>query len=287
MNLQAFFKSAKFRVLLCVLALLCGIMLYSIKSGAHTDLLTRALRTVTAPVQRFSASVSGKVNEGLDTYFKSKAYRDENARLRAEIEKLNTELIGYDDAVQELEALRDQLAIKEKHPDFTLSEPCRVQLPVTNDITGGFFLNQGEADGLSLGAPVICSQGLVGVITEIAPHSAKAATILSSELSIGAVVLQSGDSGIIEGNLRNAAQGCTKMIYLSTENTVKEGDLVITSGTTGLFPRSLQIGTVKKIAIEETGLTSYADIIPAVDFDTLESVTVLLDFEGKGVAQHE
>ena len=66
MNLNAFFRSTKFRVLLCVLAVLTGIMLYSLKSGAHTDYLTRALRGVTAPVRRFSASVSGSVSEKLN-----------------------------------------------------------------------------------------------------------------------------------------------------------------------------------------------------------------------------
>lgn len=286
MNLHAFFRSAKFRVLLCVLALLCGIMLYSLKSGANTDIFTRLLRGASEPVQKFSASITTETNRLLDTYYKSKAYRDENAQLRAEIDRLHEQLIGYDDAQQELRALRDQLAIKEKADDYVLSEPCRVIMPVTNDPSGGFFIDQGEEDGITLGAPVIRSHGLVGVISELSPHSAKVTTILSPELSVGSVVLQSGDSGIIEGSLKYAAEKKTKMIYLKTENTVKAGDLAITSGSTGLFPHGWQIGTIEEVGIEETGLTSYAIIRPSVDLTTLESVSVLLDFNGKGVANH-
>lgn len=286
MDLHAFFKSAKFRVLLCVLALLCGVMLYSMKSDAHTDIFTRMLRTASEPLQKFSASVTGETNRQLDLYFKSKAYRDENAALREEIERLHEQLIGYDDAVEELHALRDQLAIKEKSNDFVMSEPCRVLMPVSNDPAGSFFINQGEAEHLSIGAPVICSKGLIGVVSELSTHSAKVTTLLSAELSVGAVDLQSGDSGIVEGNLRYASEQRTKMIYINTENTVKEGDLIVTSGTTGLFPRGLQIGTVEKVGIEETGLTAYTVIRPAVDLSALESVTVLLDFKGKGVANH-
>lgn len=287
MDLHAFFKSAKFRVLLCILALLCGVMLYSLKAGAHTDIFTRLLRGAAEPVQRFSASITAETNRQLDLHFKSKAYRDENAQLRAEIERLHEQLIGYDDAQQELRALRDQLAIKEKADDYVLSEPCRVLLPVSNDATGSFFIDQGEEDGLALGMPVICSKGLVGVLTELSAHSAAVTTVLSPELSVGAVSLQSGDSGIIEGSLKYAAEYQTKMIYLNTENTVQEHDLIVTSGTTGLFPRGLQIGTVESVAIEETGLTSYAVIRPAVDLSALESVSVLLGFNGKGVAKHD
>ena len=77
MNLNAFFRSAKFRVLLCVLALLTGVMLYSIRSGAQTDRLTRLLHAVTAPFRHAASAIQGEVDERLDTYYEAKAYREE------------------------------------------------------------------------------------------------------------------------------------------------------------------------------------------------------------------
>lgn len=282
MNLNSFFRSARFRAMLMLLGLLTGIMLYSLKSGAHTDYLSQAVQGIIAPVRGFSAAISGDVSRKLDTYYLSKAYRDENERLREQVARLNSQLIGYDDAMHELEALRDQLAIHEKSPDFVQSEPCKVLMPLTNDPTGGFLIDQGEEDGILLNAPVICSQGLIGVVTELGAHSASVTTILSPELSIGAVVLETGDSGIAEGDLRDAAEGHTKLIYLDENSTVKEGDLVMTAGTTGLFPYGLPIGNVVEAGIEDTGLTRFAIVAPSVDFSTLKSVTVLLDFKGKG-----
>ncbi len=282
MNLNSFFRSAKFRVLLCVLALLVGILLYSLKQGAYTDLLTRGLQTAIHPVRKLSAAISGNVSEKLDTYFEAKAYKEENARLREQIAVLNAELIGYDDAAAELEALRDQLKIKEKNSDFVLSEPCKVMLPVTNDLYGSFLIDQGEEDGITLNSPVICSQGLVGVITELSGHYATVTTILSSELSIGACVLEADESGIIEGTLRYASQQHTKLIYLDTDTRVKETNLVITASTTGLFPYGLPIGNVIEVGMEDSGLAKYAVVAPSVDLTSLETVTVLLDFDGKG-----
>ena len=282
MNLNAFFHSAKFRVLLCVLALLTGIMLYSLKSGARTDFLTRMMQSISAPARKASAAIAGDVNTHLDTYFESKAYRDENERLRSEIASLNEQLIGYDDAMEELEALRDQLGIKQKHRDFVLSEPCKVLMPVANDLAHSFLIDQGEEDGITLNAPVICADGLIGVITELSPHYATVTTMLSPELSIGAVILQTGDSGIVEGDLRYAVDDRAVMMYIDEHSTAKAGDLIITSGTTGLFPYGLPVGNVTEIGLEESGLAKTAMLAPSVDFSSLGSVTVLLDFEGKG-----
>ena len=282
MNLNAFFRSTKFRVLLCVLACLTGIMLYSIRSGAHTDPLTRMFQVVSSPFRKAASSIQGEVNEKLDTYYEAKAYREENQRLREQNAILNQQLIGYDDAVHERDALRDQLGIKEKHKDFVLSEPCKVLMPLTNDLTGGFQIDMGEADGITLNAPVICSAGLIGVVTELSPHYATVTTILSPELSVGAVVLETGDGGIVEGDLKNAADGKTKMIYLDVNRTVKPHNLVITAGTTGLFPYGLPIGNVTETGIESTSLAQYAVIQPTVNLSELDTVTVLLDFKGKG-----
>lgn len=282
MNLNAFFRSAKFRVLLCVLALLTGIMLYSIRSGAQTDRFTRVLHAVTAPFRHAASAISGEVNERLDTYYEAKAYREENARLREQNAILNQQLIGYDDAIHERDALRDQLGIKEKLADSVLSEPCKVLMPLTNDMTGSFQIDMGEEDGITLNAPVICSAGLVGVVTELSPHYATVTTILSPELSVGAVVLETGDSGIIEGDLKYAADGRTKMIYLDEDSTVKPHDLVITAGTTGLFPYGWPIGNVTETGIESTSLAQYAVVEPTVELSELDTVTVLLDFKGKG-----
>ncbi|MCQ2416439.1 MAG: rod shape-determining protein MreC [Oscillospiraceae bacterium] len=287
MNFNAFFHSTKFRVLVCILALLTGIMLYSLKSGAETDLATRTLQALTAPARKVSASISDSINRKLDTYYEAKAYREENQRLREQIASLNQELIGYDDAVEERDALRDQLGIKEQHSTFTLSTPCKVIMPVVNDATYSFQIDQGTEEGILLNAPVICADGLIGVVTEVGPHYSSVTTILSPELSVGAVILQTGDGGIVEGNLRNAAERCTRMMYLDKKSGVSLGNLVMTAGTTGLFPYGIPIGNITELGLEESGLSLYAVVSTSVDFSALESVTVLLDFDGKDASLNE
>ena len=287
MKLGDFFRSKRFRVLLCLIAILTGGLLYALKMGGQADIITRGLQNLTEPVRKFSASVSDTTDDALETYYEAKAYREENEKLREHIADLNSRLIGYNEAMQELEALRDQLKIKEKNNGFVLSEPCTNLMPLTNDLSGSFVIDRGSEEGIAEGCPVICSQGLIGVITQVSEKFATVTTILSPELSVSAIVLETGDTGIIEGTLKLAAEDHSKLIYLDRESTVQAGDLVITAGTTGLFPYGIPIGNVVQTGVAETGLTAYATIEPTVDFTALNKVTVLLDFDGKGVSFHE
>ncbi|MBP0986764.1 MAG: rod shape-determining protein MreC, partial [Oscillospiraceae bacterium] len=84
------------------------------------------------------------------------------------------------------------------------------------------------------------------------------------------------------GDLRYAVDDRAVMMYIDELSTATEGDLIITAGTTGLFPYGLPVGNVTEIDLEESGISRTAHLAPSVDFSKLESVTVLLDFEGKG-----
>ena len=73
------------------------------------------------------------------------------------------------------------------------------------------------------------------------------------------------------------------MIHIDKNSKrVKNGDLVVTSSTSGIFPSGYLIGTIKNIENSESGLTKNAVIEPSVDFSKLTTVMVIRDFDGKG-----
>ena len=76
------------------------------------------------------------------------------------------------------------------------------------------------------------------------------------------------------------------MIYLDRETKMKAGDLVTTSSASGIFPKGYLVGTVDSVEIMESGLSKYAVITPAVDFESMTSVVVITDYPGKG-EKHE
>lgn len=277
-----FFRSFKFKIILGVLAVLLGVVLYAVTQGGNTTWLSQAFGTVFNPVRQAFSAVSDKIEEGVDTIINAQQYYDENQELRAQIGALNSQLVDYEDTKEELEELRKFLGIKEEHPDFVHSAPCHLISYVTNDPYGAFVIDRGREDGISVNDPVMTGEGLVGVITEVADSYATVRTVLSPDLSIGAVCNRTKDTGIVEGNLHYAADGKTKMIYMDKAMTMQQGDLVITAGSSGLFPRGCVIGNVVETGMEESGLSAYAVIQPAVNLERITSVVVLLDFNGKG-----
>ncbi len=277
-----FFRSFKFKIILGVLAVLLGVVLYAVTQGGNTTWLSQAFGTVFNPVRQAFSAVSDKIEEGVDTIINAQQYYDENQELRAQIGALNSQLVDYEDTKEELAELRKFLGIKEEHPDFVHSAPCHLISYVTNDPYGAFVIDRGREDSISVNDPVMTGEGLVGVITEVADSYATVRTVLSPDLSIGAVCNRTKDTGIVEGNLHYAADGKTKMIYMDKAMTMQQGDLVITAGSSGLFPRGCVIGNVVETGMEESGLSAYAVIQPAVNLERITSVVVLLDFNGKG-----
>lgn len=280
--MSGFFRSFKLKIILGVLALLLGVVLYAVTRGGSTTWLSQGFGVVFNPVRQAFTAVSDRIEQGVDTILNAQEYYNENQELRAQIGSLNSQLVDYENTKEELAELRKFLGIKEEHPDFVHSAPCHLISYVTNDPYGAFVIDRGREDGISVNDPVMTGEGLVGVITEVADTYATVRTILSPDLSIGAVCNRTKDTGIVEGNLRYAADGKTKMIYMDKTMTMQQGDLVITAGSSGLFPRGCVIGNVAETGMEESGLSAYAVIQPAVSLERITSVVVILDFNGKG-----
>ncbi len=280
--MREFFGSYKFKIILLILALLVGIMLYSVTQGGYTLPGISLLNKVFNPLKQLSNSISDRVEQSIEHVMNAQDYYKENQALKQQIAELNQDLADYQAAKRDLEELQQYVGIKDEHEDYTLSQPCTIISHITNDPYGSFVINRGSEDGISLNDPVITASGLCGVITELDQNCATVCTVLSSELSIGAISSNTLDTGIVEGTLRTAKNGLTKMIYLEEDHHLSEGDLILTSGTTGLFPQGCMIGTVVEIGMEESGLSAYALIQPAVDFESLTGVMVVLDFDGKG-----
>lgn len=277
--MNGFFKSVKFKVVVCIAAFFLGIGLYSVAKGGNTSGSSEFIGSFLNPMKKFSNGISDKVSLVIDLFTDAEVYVQENQLLREEIAELNRRLIDYEDMKSEVEDLRKFIGIKEENEDFVLSPPCTIISRTANDPYGTFTIDKGTNDGIKLYDPVVTSEGLVGVIVKVANSYSTVRTILSPDLSIGGLCVESRDTGIIEGSLKYAADGKCKMIYLDKNNKIKKGDLIITSGNSGQFPQGYVIGNVTETGIEESGLTAYAVIEPAVNPLEISNVIVITEFD--------
>lgn len=287
--MREFLKSTRFKVLLAFLAFLVGIMIYAVTKGGYSVSGASFINTITKPFRSFSNGISMKIENGLDKFSKAEEYYDENQRLKQQIGELNKQLTEYEALKEEVEELRKFVIIKEQHEDYIISEPCDVLGYITNDPFKSFTIDKGSAEGIEPYCPVVTAEGLVGITVEVSEHVSTVRTILSPDLSVAAVCSDSSsaDHGIIEGAVIPAENGYTKLIHVDIENKLREGTLMVTTGTSGLFPKGYPIGTVKNIGLDSSGLSACAEIEPCMDIARLSSVVVITDFSGKKEASDE
>lgn len=207
----------------------------------------------------------------------SSELRDENARLQAEVDRLreeNTRLIGV---LQENGRLRELVGFRERHPEYNLI-PARV---IARDTSPFFRVLKVEisADAkLEPRMPVVSAQGVVGQVHQVFEGYADVVIVSDPRSRIDVVSQRNRAQGVVEG-LGHERDYQGRISYLSERDEVVEGDVMVTSGMGGIFPRELVVGTVAEVQESQRGLFQEAVISPSVDFSRLEEVFVIAGAE--------
>ncbi len=282
--MKEFFGSIKFKILICIAALLLGLMTYIAVSGGFQTIPEKLLNGITSPFVSASNSISDWANGVIDTLVNADSYKEENEELNAQLTEMYRKTKDYEDLKEENALLREMLGLKEDNESFVFSEPCDVVARNANDMYGGFTINRGSSDGLSLNDPIVTSVGLVGRVTEIAPNYAKVSTLLSPQVNVGVFTMRSKATGVLENDLKNAENGMCLMSNILKDADIRVGDIIATSGNSGLFPENVMVGRVTEVYDDPNGLSKHALIRPLVDCFDVTTVFAVVEFDGKGLS---
>lgn len=281
--MKDFFHSVKFKILICIGALLLGFMTYvAVTIGTETA-PEQIIGTVTYPFVTAANGIAEGVSGFIDKLVNADKYKTENDELNAKLSEMYKQTMDYESLLKENERLREMLELKQKHEDYMFSEPCDVIARNANDIYGGFTLSGGKNNGLSQNDPIITTVGLVGRVTSIADNYARVTTIISPDVNVGVYTMRAKTTGVIENDLESASKGLCLMSDILKDADIKEGDIIFTSGKSGLFPADIMVGTVTEVYDDPNGLSKHALIKPAEDVKSVTSVFVITDFSGKGI----
>ncbi len=278
--MRFFFRSRQFKIILSILIALIAVSVIFSIIGSQLSPQANIVGAFTAP---FRSAVNGIWN-GLEDFIS--AYRDgnkimlENAELEAELNDLREQLADYQQTQAENEFYKKYLKIAEEHPDFKFSEATLISRD-NDDPYKSFVINKGSLNGVSAYDPVITDAGLVGFVSQVGLTTSKVTTVLSPELSLGALDNRTNDSGIISGDLEIAKNGKTKFHNLARSCSVAIGDYVVTSGE-GIFPKGLLIGKIETIGNDKYNTSIYATVTPFANIDELRQVMVITEFDGQG-----
>jgi len=127
---------------------------------------------------------------------------------------------------------------------------------------------------------VMAEGGLVGRITEVGPNWSKIISIISDNSNVSGKVLATGDNLIVSGELELMQDGVIRFEQLlDSREQVAEGDKIVTSDISDKYLPGILIGSISEITLDANKLTKSGYLIPAVDFEHLDVVLVLMELK--------
>lgn len=196
---------------------------------------------------------------------------------RSEIEELRTQNVQLRERVAELEEarlenerLRDLVGFIEARQLDAIG--ARIIGRPTSGWHGVITIDRGTADGVDTGMPVLAPAGLLGQTIEAAEHSARVRLITDQRSGVAAMIQSTRAEGIVRGSI----DGAVTMEYVSRQTTVTAGDVVLTSGMGGVYPKGLMIGEIEDVQLRENDLFPRLRVRPTAQISGIEEVIVLV-----------
>jgi len=198
---------------------------------------------------------------------------EENRQLRDQLAKAQSEVAALREAGEENRQLRALLGYERDNPGREYL-PARV---IANDPSGlvrSVVIDRGSDQGLQRGMVVVTDRGMVGKVVAVYPKAAKILLTTDAGTAINGVVQRSRVQGVAVGR----PDGDLELRYVDKDADINEGDLVLTSGLGGGYPKGIPLGTVKKVTNQDQAPFKDVRITPASTSGSLELVMVVLDF---------
>lgn len=273
-----FFKSTTFKVLLAVaIVLVCATVLATVVSSSSSP-ITNAVSFITSPLQNAASYLSDKLDGFSGAFVSSKSYQDKIAELEQQVADYQAQLVDYEKTKKQLESYEEFLDVREENPDYTWVYSTVVGRD-SADMFGSFTINKGSNDGIKVNDAVIYSEYLIGVVTEVNPTTAVVRSVFDPSVNIAAYEIRTGELGYVSSTYDMSVDGTCRLSGLDTNTTVSKGGIVCTSGTGGIFPKDLIIGTITEVNQSETDLSAYAIIEPEINSKDISDCFVITAFK--------
>jgi len=241
-----------------------------VRGGGELSWWTGAALDVAAPVQRMMSTPVDAIHDLWVDYVDLVGVRRENDELRARLAGLSDENLQLREALVASGRLE---RIAEMREAFDV--PMLPGELVGADASPWFRsvpIDRGRSQGVRSGMPVISEEGLVGLVRSTSRNASKAMLLVDRQAAVDGIIQRSRLRGIVRG-LGGEELGFE---FVARGADVEVGDVVITSGVGGVYPKGLRVGEIAAVADSDSPLLRTATLRPAVDFARLEQVFVML-----------
>ena len=278
------FKSSRFKLIACVIALLLAGMLLCAANGTGETAQSGIISTVFAPAHW----VASKLSDGIDRIAGNASgdaqYQQEIDDLRRQVGDLQSKLADYNSLKAQNELYKDALELKEDNPDFNYLQASVIGRDSADPFCA-FSVNKGTLDGVKDGDAVLYGKYQVGIVKKAYPKYSVISSITDPDFSVSAYDIDTGELSYVTGDAQLAQDGYCKFENLDSTTKVSYGSIIATAGISSTMPKNIIIGTVRDINDEVTDISTYAVIEPGTDINKIDECLILTGFEAESEAE--
>lgn len=263
-------QSTGFRPLIVLSIVSVLLLTFYIREGDTGPIhaMRAGVATITSPVRSLGSVIASPFN-GLGNIFANlTASQDTLDELREQNKELTAQVAELSEAQETATRLEGLLELKSTYN--LQSTAARIVGSSTDAWSRTVTIDKGSLDGLAINMPVTDSSGVIGQIIEVAPTSAVVRLITDEASGVSAMVQSTRAQGILQGQ----PDGTLRLEYVSVDADVKEGDIIVTSGIGGIYPKGLPLGTVASVEREPNAL--YYTVVVNVTSTTENNEEVLV-----------
>ncbi|MDD6811790.1 MAG: rod shape-determining protein MreC [Lachnospiraceae bacterium] len=270
------------KYLLFILTILCtGMVLLTFNTNIFSGSLSVIAGYIIVPFEEGISAMGSFLSNRSEELGQIKDLIAENESLKKQVDELMIENTRLQQDRYELTNLRELYKLDAQYDEYE-KVGARIIARDSGNWFYSFVINKGSDDGITVDMNVIAGSGLVGRIVDIGPNWAKVKAIIADDSNVSAMVLSSSDNMIVSGDLQLYASGVISFEQLvDSDNKVVEGDKIVTSNISDKYLPGILIGYINTINRDSNNLTKSGYITPAVDFEHLEEVLVILELKQK------
>ncbi len=264
----------RYRELLVVMALIALPILLFLAGKTEPGergTVDRAVLTVFSPIQKGVFWVVDGAQDIWFNYVYLVGLKEENIELRRESMRLMGEVGQWEEVSRENERLRRLLGFKDRIDKDAVAAPV-IALGTRPALSRSIRLGKGSRDGIAPKDPVLTPEGVVGRVVAVGSGWADVMLIVDPNSAVPTVTSRARTRATVRGT---GKIGAAVLEHASRTDDLEEGDLLVTSGTGGIFPKGLPLGHVTSLERRPYGMFQRATVVPVVDLSRLEEVIVL------------
>lgn len=257
--------------LFAVMLLLMSVVLYSynLRQKSTTTFFERAVLTFAAPFQNGLDSLVDSIGGGWANYLWLVDARQRSIVLEQENRELKSKLSQIDEVSLQNGRLRKLLGFVDDLDKPAL--PAQVIGEDASNWSRTIIINKGSRAGLMAGFPVVAADGVVGRIIKTSPTSSRVLLITDASSAVATLVQRTRTRGVARGR-----GGDLSLEFALRDRDIIIGDLLVTSGMGGVFPKGLPLGLVTNVEKDPFSLFQQVRSETAADFSHLEEVLVIV-----------